>query len=87
MNFEKQPQVPQENPYVHTRDIYRERAGELERGDDSELTNALNGFLGSLDHNSRFGNEENPLTPAHKKRLIKFFQEKSEEMKELLKDL
>ncbi|MBI2121803.1 MAG: hypothetical protein HYT98_01640 [Candidatus Sungbacteria bacterium] len=48
--------------------------------DNSELTNAINGFLDTLDRRSRYGDETKPLGKEAMEKLTKFFQEKSKEI-------
>lgn len=51
--------------------------------DNSELTNSINGFLDALDHRSCFGDETKPLGKEATEKLVKFFQENAQELKEL----
>lgn len=49
-------------------------------GDDTELVNAMNGFLNELLHNAVFGQTDEPLGKDHLRRLTEFFQEQQKAM-------
>jgi hypothetical protein len=46
-----------------------------ESGDNPEIVNSLNQFLDALDHQSRFGNEFKPLSPARQGEIATFIGE------------
>ncbi|OGF64343.1 hypothetical protein A2661_02415 [Candidatus Giovannonibacteria bacterium RIFCSPHIGHO2_01_FULL_45_24] len=50
-------------------------------GDNTDLVNALNEFLGALEHQSMFGNEDDPLSQKRVEELAKFVKEKAEELR------
>lgn len=53
----------------------------LERtGNDPELVNAMNEFLGAVDLKSIFGESDKPLPKAELAHITKFFQEKTKEL-------
>lgn len=52
-------------------------------GDDVSLVNAMNGFLGALEHRSVLGDRSVSLSDSDKRALIAFFEQKTMELQNL----